>query len=129
MAMIIISLEAFGALYIFLLIFGGAIRKKREEKAVADALEAEGALLEAKEAKRLDLLERLSKAYKKAKGRGVHNFYLAALSHCCQLLQRGEEINEGAAMLALRGLEGDESLDARVNEILADRCKNEGDGE
>lgn len=85
--------------------------------------------IERRQAARGELLGRLSAAYKKAKGAGVHNFYLLAVSHCCQLLQNGEEIDEGAALLALRGLEGDESLNATINKMLTERCKSRRGGE
>lgn len=76
---------------------------------------------EEKRARGSELLERLQRAYKKAKRAGVHNFYLLAVSHCCQLIQNGEDIDEGAALLALRGLEGDATLDAMVAERLKAR--------
>ena len=88
--------------------------RKREEREAAEALER----AEKQEARRSELLATLSAAYKKAKGAGVHNFYLLAVSHCCQLLRRGEEIDEGAALLALRGIEGDARLDGMVQAIL-----------
>lgn len=90
-------------------------RGKRETERIAEDI---GRRIAA----RGELLERLSTAYKKAKGAGVHNFYLLAVSHCCQLLQNGEEIDERAALLALRGLEGDAELDAEVAAIINRRA-------
>jgi hypothetical protein len=88
--------------------------RKREEREAAEALER----AEKEEARRSELLETLSAAYRKAKGRGVHNFYLVALSKCCWALRMGEEIDEGAALLALQGIEGDARLDSMVQAIL-----------
>lgn len=114
MLVTILIFEAIAApliIYVSIALYGA---RKREEREAAEAAER----AEKQEARRSELLATLSAAYQKAKGAGVHNFYLLAVSHCCQLLRRGEEIDEGAALLALRGLEGDAEIDARVNAIL-----------
>ena len=95
-----------------------AEEKERAREAEIRRIEAEIQREAEAEARRSELLETLSAAYKKAKGRGVHNFYLLALSHCCQLLRMGEDIDEGAALLALQGIEGDARLDSMVQAIL-----------
>lgn len=121
----ILTIEAVAGLVLFLaFVVSGASAAAAKENARYTDHE-----IERDEARRGELLERLSTAYAKAKRAGVHNFYLVALSHCCWTLRNGGDIDERAALLALRGLEGDAELDTRVNEILAERCKDEGDGE
>ena len=88
---------------------------------------AEFAALKAQEEKMAtgsELLEKLSRAYKKAKKAGVHNFWLVAVSQCCWKLRNGEEIDEGAALFALRGLEGDDTYNPIVRGILEERKRN-----
>lgn len=105
-----------------IIVWAAAIAQGREAKREKEEAEARAERLATKQERdrerRSELLARLSMAYKKARKEGRRDIYVLAASHCCQLLSAGEDVNEGAALVALRGLEGDRSLDAAISARL-----------
>ena len=91
------------------IIFGGQIlagallvyaaARSRMEKEAGGVVDAE------REARRVMALDLLSEAWKKAKGRGVAGYDrslgICALTECIARLQRGDDIDAGAAATAL----------------------------
>lgn len=92
-----------GCMFIVFLSVALHIREKYARKAKRE---------QAEEDDRQEAVDILSAAYKDARSRGIKSGkHIAALSHCCLLLNAGHSIDRGAAILALKGCGCDEAIE------------------